>query len=276
MRIGQILKWMVIGLAGSYLVAVAGMYLGQRRLLYATDQTHISPAAVGLAGVTERVLETPDRERILLWTARAQPGQPTLLLFHGQGDTLAGLRHLFAKYMARGRGIAIMAYRGYSGSSGSPSEAANVADARLAYATLVNDGVAPGDIILYGRSLGTGVAVQAAGQAKVGGVVLDSPYTSIADRAAQIYPWLPVHLLIKDSYDSLGHIGRLAAPLLVLHGEADVVVPVAMGRALSSAANHPKWIVTLPGAGHNDHDLYGSFEAIDQWIDQLRRTHRAN
>ena len=110
--------------------------------------------------------------------ARARPGQPTLLYFHGNAGSLAFRSERIRHYQARGRGVFMMSYRGYSGSTGSPSESANVADALLAYTFLVDAGVAARDIILYGESLGTGVAVQVAAQKPVAGVVLDAPYTS--------------------------------------------------------------------------------------------------
>ena len=128
-------------------------------------------------------------------TATAAPGQPTLLYFHGNGGALEVRAERIAKYLDRGRGLFMMSYRGYSGSTGSPSEAANVADAKLAYEALIEDGVSPDDIILYGELLGTGVAIEVAAEKKVAGVILDSPFTSIVERAAQLYPWLPVRPL---------------------------------------------------------------------------------
>jgi len=175
-----------------------------------------------------------------------------------------------ARYLDRGRGIFMMSYRGYSGSTGSPSEAKNIADAKLAYEALVADGVSPDDIILYGESLGTGVAIEVAAEKKVAGVILDSPFTSIVERAAQLYPWLPVRLLLQDRYESIQRIRDVHAPLFILHGEADNIVPVEMGRELYEAANEPKEIKTLPGAGHADHNDFGSFEIINRWIDRLR------
>jgi fermentation-respiration switch protein FrsA (DUF1100 family) len=100
--------------------------------------------------------------------------------------------------------------------------------------------VRPEDIILYGESLGSGVAIQVAAEKKVRGIVLDSPFTSIAELAAQIYPWLPINLLLKDRYDSIIHIRDVHVPVFIIHGEADDVVPVEMGRRLFAAANEPR------------------------------------
>jgi hypothetical protein len=164
----------------------------------------------------------------------------------------------------------MMSYRGYSGSTGSPTEAANVADARLAYDLLVNEGVVPEDVILYGESLGTAVAARIAAERPVGGLILDSPFTSAVDVGARHYPFFPVRLLMQDRYEVLPYVEKIRAPLLVIHGERDEIVPVDMGRQVYAAANSPKKLVTFPLAGHNDHALHGSFEAIQAWIAQLR------
>jgi uncharacterized protein len=270
MRIGFVIRNVVIGCASLYLLVLVAMYFGQRRLLYFPDPTRTNPTSVGLTSAVERSIRTPDGETLIAWHVPARAGQPTLLYFHGNGGSLAGRAALIAKYAAGGRGIFMLAYRGYSGSTGAPTERANIADATLAFDTLVGDGVPATDIILYGESLGTGVAVQLATARPAAGIILDSPYTAVADRAAELYPWLPVRLLLQDTYASRSHIAAVRAPLLIVHGEADLVIPVAMGRTLFALAREPKQLATLKGAGHNNHDLFGSFEIIDAWLRRLR------
>lgn len=261
----------VVGAAGAlYLTAVAIMFFAQRHFLYFPDPVRTAPMTAGLPDVEERSLETPDGQRIIAWYGKAKPGQPTLLYFHGNGGALDDRRERIRAYLDLGRGVYMMSYRGYSGSTGSPTERANVADAKLAYDDLLRESVAAKDILIYGESLGTGVAVQVAREKPTLGLILDSPFTSVAERAADFYPWLPARLLMTDRYDSLSVIGEVRTPLFILHGEADEIVPVDMGRKLFAHANEPKEIVTLPGAGHNDHFMYGSFEAINAWIDRLR------
>ena len=269
MRRGWVLKSVLIAAVLGYLAIAAGMYVFQRQFLYMRDPARTLPADVGLASVSERTFKTPDGETIIAWYGKAKPGQPTLLYFHGNAAALEVRRERIAKYLNRGRGVFIMAYRGYSGSTGQPSEAANIADAMLAYDALIAEGVRAEDIILYGESLGTSVAMHVAALKKARGLILDSPFTSMAERAAQIYWWLPVNALLKDRYVSRDVIGRVHIPLFILHGEADEVVPVAMGREMFALANEPKEIVTLPGAGHGDHYKFGSFEAVNAWIDRL-------
>lgn len=263
------LKTLLIVVVVAYCGIMIAMYFLQRDMIYVRDPVRTSPADADLPNVTERVLDTPDGAKIVTWYAKAKPGQPTLLYFHGNGGALEVRRERMAKYLARGRGVLMMAYRGYSGSTGEPSETSLVADAKLAYQALIEDGLKPEEIILYGESLGAAVAVQVASELPVRGVVLDSPFNSLVDRAKWSYPWLPIRLLLKDQYLSDAHIKRVRAPVFVLHGALDEVTPVEMGRALFEAANEPKEIAVLPGAGHNDHYMFGSFEAINAWIDRL-------
>jgi fermentation-respiration switch protein FrsA (DUF1100 family) len=255
------------------LVALAA-YLGQRRLMYFPDRARTLPNQVGLTGVEERVLKTPDGAQVIVWYGKARPGEPTILYFHGNAGSLAARAPRIERFMGEGWGVYMMTYRGYGGGTGSPTEAANVADARLAYGALVLEGVEPASIILYGESLGSGIALRIAAERPVGGVVLDAPYTSIVDVAAQAYPFLPVRWVLADRYESTKYIGQARAPLLILHGERDAVIPVKMGRELFRLANEPKRLATFRDGGHSD--LYldgnGALEAIRNWIAELKRS----
>lgn len=264
------MKMVVLIAVAFYLAICAGMYFGQRRFIYFPDPQRTLPGNADLPDVAERVIETPDGARLIVWYGRATPGQPTLLYFHGNGGALETRRERIRKYLNRGRGVFMLSYRGYGGSTGSPSESANVADGKRAFDALVSEGVAPQDILIYGESLGSGVAVQVAGEKPVAGLILDSPFTSVLDRARELYPWLPAGLLLRDRYESTRHIARVRVPLFILHGEEDDIVPVAMGRRLFDLASPPKEIATLKGAGHADHYLFRSFDIINDWIDRLR------
>jgi uncharacterized protein len=264
------LKTLLLIACGVYALIGAAMYFGQRKLMYHPDSTHTEPSAEGLNNVAEHVLAAPDGEKVIAWYGKAQPGQPTILYFHGNAGSLASRSERIRKYLARGRGMFMMTYRGFAGSSGAPSEAANVADAKRAYDALLKEGVAPDDIIIYGESIGSGVAVQVAAEKKAAGLILDAPYTAMVDLASGQYPWLPVRLLLKDRYESRSYIASIKCPLLIIHGEKDSIIPVAMGRAMFALAAEPKEIVTFPEAGHADHYMFGSYEAINAWIDKVR------
>ena len=264
---------LLLGVAAAYvLVAVAG-YFAQRKLMYFPDRARVQPAEAGLANVEERVLKTPDGARVIAWYGKARPGQPTLLYFHGNGGSLAVRAERVRRFMAEGWGVYMMTYRGYGGGTGSPTENNNVADARLAHGALVLEGVAPSSIILYGESLGTGIATRLAVERPAAGLILDSPYTSIVDVAAQAYPFLPVRLFLMDRYETSKYIGNVKVPLLILHGERDGVVPVAMGRELFQLANEPKRLVVFPNGGHSNLYIDGNnaLDAVRRWIGELER-----
>ncbi len=240
----------------------------QRHLMYFPDTTYTKPAQAGLSNVAEQVLETPDGARVIAWYAKAKPGRPTILYFHGNAGSLETRSERIRKYMAQGLGVFMMTYRGFGGSTGEPSEAANVADAKQAFNTLTAS-VDPLDVIIYGESLGTGVAVQVAAEKRVRGVVLDAPYTSMVDLARLHHPFIPGRWFMTDRYETRRHIAKVAAPLLVIHGEKDHIVPIEMGREIHALAQSPKTLRTFPAAGHDDHYKYGSYDALYAWIETL-------
>jgi uncharacterized protein len=262
---------LVIGVAAAYvLIALAG-YLAQRKLMYFPDRARTPPAAVGLPDVEERVLKTPDGARVIAWYGKARPGQPTLLYFHGNGGSLAIRAERIRRFMAEGWGVFMMTYRSYGGSTGSPTETNNVADARLAHGALVQEGVAAQSIIAYGESLGTNIATRVAAERPVGGLILDAPYTAIVDVAAGAYPFLPVRYFLSDRYETSKYIASVKVPLLILHGERDPVIPVAMGKELYRLANEPKRIVLFPNGHHSDLYIDGNnaIEAVRKWVPSL-------
>jgi len=264
--------WMalVLNLAGMlvalYALIVGAAWLGQRHLMYVPDPTRLPPSAVGLSGVEEQILRASDGAALVAWRSKAEVGRPTILYFHGNAGNLAGRADRLERYQKRGFGVMMVSWRGYSGSTGRPTEANNVADARLAYDALVGSGVAGEDIVVYGESLGSGVAIQLVAERPAAALVLDAPYTSIVDVALLAYPYLPVRPLLIDRYESDRHIMRVNAPLLVLHGERDAVIPVRMGRALYEMAPGPKKLVLFPDGGHVDLDSHGAVEAVSSWI----------
>ncbi len=245
---------MVVG----YVVIVAGLTYFQRELLYYRPLETVTPEAVGLAEFKAAQLTAPDGARIATWSApppKMAPGMapvsaPTVLFFHGNGGSLGILAGKYKRLHEAGYGIFAMTYRGYPGSSGSPSETANVADALMAYDALVASGVPPSKIVLYGESLGSGIAIQVAALRTVGAVVLESPYASIADVAAAKYWYAPVNWLLIDRYDSIAHAPRVTAPVLILHGRQDDLIPVAHARRLFNALPGRRSFIEYPDGGH--------------------------
>ncbi|MEM6586823.1 MAG: alpha/beta hydrolase [Pseudomonadota bacterium] len=244
---------LIIGFFG-YVVIVTAVYLMQRSMLYAPSNAAPDPAKVGLRDVSVTPIETPDGETILLWHTTLSGG-PTVLFLHGNGGEMASRANRFAAYQGAGLDVVFVSYRGYGGSTGTPTEAGLISDARAAYDWVLSKGVGPGDIALVGESLGTGVAVQLAAQREVGALVLGAPFSATVDVAAKRFPWLPVRWLMKDQFRSRDYIVDVTAPILIQHGTEDRVVPFEFGRALFEAAGENAQFVTVPGAGHQM--LYG-------------------
>jgi fermentation-respiration switch protein FrsA (DUF1100 family) len=161
-----------------------------------------------------------------------------------------------------------LSYRGYGGSTGSPNEEGLFADARAAYEFAATR-YPSARRVLWGESLGTGVAVAIATEKKADALILEAPFTSTADIAASIYPIFPVRLLMKDQFHSDERIGKVSAPLLVLHGEQDYVVPISYGEKLYSLARDPKKFVRFPRGGHEDLNDYGAVDAAREFLKSL-------
>ncbi len=262
----RFLGYALAALAAIYLVVAMAALIFQRKLLYIPDSTRISPVDAGLRDVSEVELKTSDGNTLIVWAAPATAGKPTLLYFHGNGGGLIDRRDRIQRFTNAGYGVFMLAYRSYSGSTGKPTEKAIIADAALAFDALVARGAPASDIVIYGESLGTGVAVQTAASRKPAAVILDAPYTSMIDAAKQHYPWLPVKPFLIDTYQSDQHIARVTSPLLVLHGARDRIVPVELGNKLFAQANEPKEMKVFERGGHVDLFNHGALETMNAFL----------
>ncbi len=263
-----------VSLVGAVAVAYAGVLAGtfalQRKLVYFPDPRRPDLSARGAEPFAEVAFATADGLRLLAWYAPPGDGDaPVLVYFHGNGGSIAMRAAKFAPFFEAGYGALLVEYRGYGGNPGAPSEAGLYADGHGALDWLEREGIAPARRVLYGESLGTGVAVELALSRSVGALVLEAPFTALAEVGARAYPWLPVRALVRDRYDSLAKIGRLAVPVMVIHGEADRVVPAEMGRALLAAANEPKRGLFLLGVGHDELIGTGAPQAVLGWLATL-------
>lgn len=247
-------------------MALAGLVFVESKVIYRPLGGYMLPWAVGLQDVKETLLATPDGNRLVAWHAAAKPGQPTLLYFHGHAGNLAGRASRIARFKDEGWGVFMLSYRGFSGSSGLPSEENNVTDGMLAYEKLLELGVKPSDLFVYGESLGSGVAVQVAARKPVAGLVLDAPYTSMAEIAQQRFPIFPVRAVMRDRYESDRRIGQVHVPVLIMHGEKDDIVPVEQGKRLAALAAEPKTLVLFPEGDHGNLPDVGGVDAMRHWM----------
>lgn len=248
-----------------YALIVAVVFFEQRSLLYPIVVGNPTPAADG-PPIQVVHIDTPDHERLVGWYLPPQPGRPTLLFFNGQGGGLSFQTGRWDRIADEGVGFLAIGYRGHDGSTGKPSETGLHTDARAAYDWLVRR-IPPGDIVIHGFSLGTGVAVKLATERPARALVLEAPYTSTADIAARTWPWLPVRWLMLDQYRSRDIIDRVHMPLLIVHGEGDVVIPVAQGRTLYALANAPKRFVGMQGSNHSTLPRDGLYDHIWRFLD---------
>lgn len=257
----------LLGAAIALYVALAGgLYLFQRKLLYVPDRARPNARDVPVAGLREIELTTPDGLRLLAWWLPPAPGQPVVVYFHGNAGHLGSRAIRLGLFQAAGFGALFPEYRGYGGNPGSPSETGLFTDARTAMAFLTAQGVAPERIAVFGESLGTAVAVRMAAEHKIAALLLESPFTSIADVAQSHYPYVPAKLLIKDPFETTAHVGKVTAPILMMLGERDRVVPPVFTRRLYAAAPDPKQLWIAPEGHHNDLRDLGSFDVVLPFI----------
>ena len=261
-----VLKWFVALASIGYLGGLAALFLLQRSFLFPIPQAvRTAPAAAGFPQAEEHLLTTADGEKVIVWHVAAKPGRPVVLYFHGNGDFLAGFFGRFRDLIADGTGIVALSYRGYAGSSGQPSEQGLLQDAAAAYAfTAARYGA--DRIVVWGFSLGSGVAVALAAEQPVAKLILEAPYTSIADVAASVFPIFPVRLVLRDPFYSDARIARVKAPLLIMHGARDPTIPLGFGERLFALAHEPKQFVRFAEGGHNDLDDYGAIETARKFI----------
>lgn len=259
------IPWLIV----TYLAICIGGYFGFRLFMYFPDPYRATPAEAGLNGVEEVEIPASDGETLVIWYAPAKRGKPTILYFHGNAGNAANRAPKIETIRENGYGILYLNNRGYGGSSGRPSEANNVSDALAAYDHLKSLGVAPRDIAVYGESLGTGQAVKLAAKRDVKAVVLEAPLTTTIEVGRRTYFWLPLSLIITDKFHNEKNIRKVAAPLLILHGEQDRVIPVEQGKRVFAAASEPKRLELFPEGGHSDLFDHGAWPKVEAFLDAL-------
>ncbi|NVO17616.1 MAG: alpha/beta hydrolase [Rhodoplanes sp.] len=248
-----------------YAGLVVLLFLGQRWLMYRPDTARTAPTAAHLPQAEEVTLATVDGERLVAWHLAPRENRPVILYLQGNGGALRHRGPRFAALTKDGVGLLAVAYRGFGGSTGSPSEAGLLMDADAAYAFCA-ERYGPGRIVAYGESLGTGVAVALAATRPVARLILQAPYTSTADVARRAYPFVPIGLLMKDQFRSDLRAPSITAPTLILHGTADGTIPIGFGERLYAEIRAPKRFVRLEGADHEDLDDFGALDAVKAFL----------
>ena len=251
-RLKSLCKRLVI----AYLLICIMMWALQRHIIFMPVQNIGAPAQYDLGDFNVVALTSPDGVALQSWYHEAKTGFPTILYFHGNGGNLAYRAQYFRLLADAGFGLLALDYRGYGKSAGSPSEQGFYMDAR----TMIQYGmkqlhIHPDHMIVYGESIGTGVAVQMATEYRFGAMVLQSPFRSLIELGQAAYPGLPVDLLQIDRFDSLSKMDRVKLPVLVFHGEKDAIVPFDHGKSILESAAGEKEALFFPDKGHTNMDI---------------------
>lgn len=256
----------VLGLALiAYLGLCAIMFFTQRSMQYRPDPSPMNPASVGLPMAKQSLIETSDGERIVTWWVAPQnAGGPIFLYLHGNGGNLHDRVARFERLTANGAGLLAVSYRGYGGSSGSPTETGLHIDARTAYDTLVSKySISPRRIVVFGESLGTTIATMLAAEVPIAALMLDSSFDSALDIASRAYPWLPVRGLLLDQFRADRAAAKVKAPVQQVHCRDDPVTPLASAQLLRARFANPLPMQIVESRCH--------VPPIDRFVDALER-----
>lgn len=261
----RIIFYFLIG----YLLLTTLVYVFQRSLQYFPDKTRPqSPDKYALPGMQELHIAGEDGLQLLSWFMPPKnPDGKIIVFYHGNAGHIGHRAIKSRYYIERGYGVFFLEYRGYGGNKGSPSEQGFYADARSALKWLDGKGYKTSQIIIYGESIGTGVAVQIASEIQPEYLILEAPFSSAVDVARRNYFFLPVDILMKDRFDNIDKISNVKSSLLIVHGDEDRVIPIEFAKNLFERANHPKEFVTINGGAHNDLYEHHAGHIIRDWLD---------
>lgn len=249
----------------SYFGLVAFFYFAQSNMLF-KNHSAIENANIDKLKIQDIRIKTPDGETLQAFYEPAMPNRPTILFFHGQGGGLELQKWRFYRLHKQGFGFLSIAYRGFSQSSGKPSEKGLFIDGLSAFDELVKIGVLPKDIIIHGHSLGSGVATYVASKRDAKALILETPFSAAVEVAQERFPWLPVGLLMKNRFESTKYIKEVNAPILIVTGGKDQVIPAKFGRKLYEFAPSPKQYVYFQNSNHNTMTKDGIYPVIFSFL----------
>lgn len=254
-----------------YAAVCLGLFAVQRDLMYFPNKARVDPAQVGASEMQVVSARTSDGLTLQGWyKPPSSPDKPVIVHYHGNAGSIAGRPSYLRPYMDQGYGLLLAEYRGFGGNGGKMSEQGFFRDAEAWLQwVLIDQRISPQRVILYGESLGTGIATQTAlNHLDIGGLILESAYTSFVAMAYKKYPFLPAYLLVLDRYETIKKIGQVKMPLLMIHGEKDSVVPFAMGRRVfDMAGSSYKIFHAVPQGDHNTLYDFDVVERVAQFID---------
>lgn len=257
-----------------YVVIMALMYIFQRTFQYFPNRQPLpTPKEAGAPWMSLVTYQTEDGLTLQSWFVPPKDkGGRIVVFFHGNAGNISHRGMKSAYFYERNYGVLLAEYRGFGGNAGMPTERGLYADARAAIHFLEAQGYDSSQFVIYGESIGTGVAVELALSVQPRQLVLEAPFTSATDVASLTYFWLPVKYLMKDRFESLSKIKNVKTSLLIIHGDEDGVIPIALSQKLYEAANHPKEFITINGGGHSDLYEHHAGHLIADWLDKQGQT----
>jgi len=224
-----------------YFLVLVFLYFYQRNLLYHPNENNYSGDKISV-DIEKVKIQTADNIELLGWYHKKNlKDYKTLVYFHGNAGSLENRIHKLNHFQDMNINFLIIAWRGFNGNKGKPSERGLYVDGKSAIDWLKKKGVDEKNLILYGESLGTGVATHLAQNKNYAGVILETPFTSMVDAAKNFYPYIPINLLLKDKFENFKKVKNINTPILVMHGEVDQIVPFSMGKKIYEIANNPKY-----------------------------------
>lgn len=273
------MAWVVrllVSLIAVYILVMVVAFVFQRSLIYLPDQNTVHPSDLGLSDFNAISIKSQKLTLTSYWTPPDDDSQPVILHFHGNGGSLAGRAGIYGEMSANGAGVLAVGYPGYGGNPGRPSEPSFYAAAQANYNWLIDQGFSPSRIVIIGQSIGTGPASWLAYENEAAGLILEAPYSRLADLAQAEARFIPARWLLQDRYDSLSRIADIDMPLVWIHGRRDMIVPFAMGAQLFAAADPPKCAHIFDNAGHNDLWQNGIGAVITQQAAAMVKQGRCN
>ena len=255
-----------------YLLVLILVYVGQRNIMYHPSKKQVHELSFyNIDDAEEIFLTTKDKLKLQAWFKKPKDNNDMVIFLHGNAGNLENRVDKLKQLSQMGYGFIIPAWRGFGKSEGTPTKDGLFMDAEATIDYVKNQGYDLSHVIMVGESLGTGIATEMSFKYKFKGLFLITPYTSIADRAGEIYPFLPTKYLTKDNFQVESNIDKINQPLFIIHGTKDVVVPFQHSNRIFEHAKQPKKIIIYPGVGHNDYNVKDAFENMKNFFDNNKK-----
>lgn len=263
------MKKILVSIGVIYFLVLAMIYINQRNMMYHPKKQKHELAYYKIDSAEEITLFTKDNVKLQAWFRKPDDNKEMVVFLHGNAGNLENRVDKLRQLSDMGYGFIIPAWRGFGRSDSFPTEKGLYLDAESAIDYIISKGYSLSDTIIIGESLGSGVAAEMSVRYNFKGLFLITPYTSIADRAGEIYPYMFTQYLTKDNFKVLSNIAKINQPLFMIHGTKDNVVPHSHSEKIFSKAKDPKEIIIYEGIGHSNYDVKDSFLKMQRFFSSI-------